>query len=135
MTAQVSDQFVLHRNVYAIAGVKGNSLFDPSSLGIQPFSTISGCWNGYLCQYTVKQGHLVLDKLQLSLGYYTEPNAPLKVQRQLQPIEGPAINGVKPATRTKSFWDAPKNVKSQIILGMIDFRYALFNNVYENLSL
>ena len=61
MTAQASDQ-VRHRNqLFALSGVNGSGLFNPSSHGLQPNAGAnSSCWRGFVCDYGVSDGGLFL---------------------------------------------------------------------------
>ena len=107
MTAQMPDQFVLNDHVYSIVGIKGGELFRPREFGLNPVTACTACWRGHVCQYGIENDRLVLDKLQIALGHFRENG--------LQLQQGPEINGVRPV--------APGG------------KYALFNNVYEGLSL
>ena len=133
MTAQITDQFVLRDQRYTIAGVKGNDLFVPENFGLEPFSRGSGCWRGYVCEYGLKNEYLVLERLQISLGYDAEPDAQLKAQRRFQAIEGPPINDVIPFKPTKPI-DKTAG-KKLIIHGILDQDCAYFNNAYKGLGL
>ncbi|HEU0293077.1 MAG TPA: hypothetical protein VFR47_10105 [Anaerolineales bacterium] len=133
MTAQITDQFVLRDQRYTIAGVKGNELFVPENFGLEPFSLGSGCWRGYVCEYGLKDEHLVLERLGISLGYYAEPEAELKARRKFQDIEGPPINGVIPFKPTKPIDKIAG--KKLIIHGILDQDCEYFNNAYKGLGL
>lgn len=63
MTAQASDQITYKGDCYAIAGVKGEGLFDPEEFGIKPQGVCTACYRGFLCVYKVDEHQLVLDSL------------------------------------------------------------------------
>lgn len=89
MTAQFSDLLVLGRRTLSIAGVKGEGLFDPRSLGLHPIAPCTACWRGYLCRYAVKDDQLFLAELCLSIA---EEHAP-------------TINGVEPSRPPEGIFD------------------------------
>ena len=72
MTAQASDLLILDGVAFAIVGVNGGPLFDPSSEGIEPAMINTACWRGYICTYTTTDGHLLLSELEL--GYESTVN-------------------------------------------------------------
>lgn len=89
MTAQFPDTIVVGRRRLSIAGVQGEGLFDPHSLGLHPVASCTACWRGYVCHYTVKDAQLVLAELDLSL--YDE--------------DGPPISGVEPTRPRDGLFD------------------------------
>jgi len=70
MTAQMSDIVVTRDGRYALVGVSGSGLFDPSEHGLRLGMISTACWRGYLCEYTVEDDQLFLTALELSA---TEP--------------------------------------------------------------
>jgi hypothetical protein len=92
---------------YAIAGVDGEGLFDPSEAGLSPFPSCTACHRGYVCRYAVRDDQLVLDGLKISLGR--------SVEGAFESSRGPRIHGVEPQTPREE--------------------HVLFNNVYEGLAL
>ena len=72
VTAQAPDLVILDGDEFAIAGVDGAPLFDPSSERIEPGVINSACWRGYICTYTTTDGRLLLKELEL--GYETTVN-------------------------------------------------------------
>jgi hypothetical protein len=81
MTAQIHDTFQLHEKNFSIVGVNGQALFDPQLIGVRTVPSITSCWRGFVCHYKIHDEHLVLNKLQMSLGHE----------------KGPVINGVSPS--------------------------------------
>jgi hypothetical protein len=101
------DHVVLRERTYAIAGVDGEGLFDPSEAGLSPVPSCTACQRGYVCRYAVRDDQLVLDGLKISLVHL--------VEGELEPRRGPRIHGVEPKTPGEG--------------------HVLFNNVYEGLAL
>lgn len=81
MTAQISDSVRYRAHVYALAGVNGNGLFDPSNCGMKPIGRCTACWRGFLCRYKVdcKQKRLLLERLAVCL------NEPATVLFEVEP--------------------------------------------------
>jgi len=90
MTAQVNDTVKHDGIVYAIAGINGEGLFDPSSLGIEPAGLCSACWRGFVCHYEVRDQELKLGELELSLDGRSQ---------------APTVFGVAPGER--GLWGIP----------------------------
>jgi hypothetical protein len=61
------DRVAYQGDVYALAGVNGDGLFSPESLGltVRPLST--ACWRGYVCDYEVSDGGLTLTGVDIGL--------------------------------------------------------------------
>lgn len=85
MTAQISDGFFYRGKEFALAGIKGEGLFEPAEHGLQPVSTCTACWRGYQCTYVVQDNHLLLDRLEINNG--SEDDRHLKFK------EPPPLNG------------------------------------------
>jgi hypothetical protein len=68
VTAQVPDTVLLDGEQFAIAGVSGHGLFEPEEHHLRPAMISTACWRGYVCQYAVAGGRLVLDELHLGSG-------------------------------------------------------------------
>lgn len=88
MTAQLSDSFILRGETYAIAGVNGDGLFDPTTHDLQPTMLSTACWRGFLCTYTVAQDGLMLTRLAIGI---TEPGTGGRLTG-----DGPERFGVRP---------------------------------------
>ena len=67
MVAQIPDKLLLNDQELFIVAVNGAGLFNPANYGLEPGPAYTACWRGYLCQYALCEGRLVLDDLQLSL--------------------------------------------------------------------
>lgn len=65
MTAQISDLVIYQGTQYALTGISGWGLFDPHEHGLQVGMISTGCWRGYLCEYTVEDDQLFLTSLQV----------------------------------------------------------------------
>ena len=111
MTAQIHDKILIDGDKFSIVGITGGELFTPHSLGILTVAVVTSCWRGYVCQYKISQGRLVLDELQISFASYTEDGKQI-VGAQTSP----PINGVSPEPADKK-------------------KYPSFGDVYENLNL
>ncbi len=86
MTAQIHDSILLEDKKFSIVGINGNELFDPVNFNLHPFSSMTSCWRGYVCEYKITYNKLLLNTLQVNLH-----------QR------GPAINGVEPLFSNTTF--------------------------------
>lgn len=67
MTAQVSDSFIHHGETYAVAGVSGTGLFDPTAHDLQPTMLSTACWRGFVCTYAVAGDQLALTRLGIGI--------------------------------------------------------------------
>jgi hypothetical protein len=70
MTAQIADSVVYQNRWYDLAGFNGLGLFDPVGEGLRVHAMSTGCWRGYICEFTVEDACLFLSGLELGL---TEP--------------------------------------------------------------
>ena len=66
MTAQMSDIVLTGEGRYALVGISGSGLFDPSEHGLRLGMISTACWRGYVCEYTVEDDQLFLTALELS---------------------------------------------------------------------
>jgi hypothetical protein len=67
MTAQINDT-CFHRKIdFAVAGISGDGLFDPATIGIEPVSMSTACWRGYVAHYSICDGELFLTSLHIGL--------------------------------------------------------------------
>lgn len=73
MTAQFPDTFCLDGQVFDLVTIHGAPLFSPAEYGLFPMPRITACWRGYVCQYGLREGHLVLEKLSTHLAEGTAP--------------------------------------------------------------
>ena len=74
MTAQIPDKFRYEGKDYDVLSYTGPIAFDPMEHGLYPDSSSTACWRGYWCEYVVKNGRLVMERLLLhnSHGYYPD---------------------------------------------------------------
>lgn len=63
MTAQIPDQFRYEGEVYALVGLDGEPLYEPSDFGITTQMASTACWRGYQMFYDCKDGALILDEM------------------------------------------------------------------------
>jgi hypothetical protein len=90
MVTQTPDGLRLDEQELLIVAVNGVGLFDPHAYGLKPAHAYQPCWRGYLSQYSVTEGRLLLDDLRLCLM------APANQDDGPAGQPGPAINGVAP---------------------------------------
>ena len=98
MTAQVQDTIHWRGEEWHLAGIAGDGLFDPTSVGLQPTMLSTANWRGFQCIYTVEDDRLVLASLTIGLSNEAFEAAP---------PDGPTIDG-RPASRRvgiASTWD------------------------------
>ena len=111
MTAQVPDAILINNKGYAIAGVDGDKLFTPQSVGITPGPANTACWRGFICQYKIENEILLLDELQIAIMKVESEGG----NRKFVQLTGPEINGVQPKSAEGKFLSS--------------------GNLYENLNL
>ncbi|MCG8016209.1 MAG: hypothetical protein JAY97_08340 [Candidatus Thiodiazotropha sp. 'RUGA'] len=96
MTAQASDIFIYKDDHFNLVAYSNGEPFDPTSYGYSPVMASTACWRGYLCEYKIENGELLLDKL-----YINHQESDLPVLQKKQP---PNLNGsVASVTKNKSF--------------------------------
>ncbi len=78
MTAQIPDEFRYNGDIYSLVGIDGEGLFTPLDFGMNPYSTCTACWRGYVMKYDCVDNQLLL------VGMDVNSN------------ESPDINGVPP---------------------------------------
>ncbi len=100
MTAKTPDRFKLDDHTYAIVGIhnheyllipgaRADVLFTPEYLDLTPIAIASNCWRGYVCQYTVRDSALILERLSIGLR---EPGPEINGVRPTVPSEGSRVN-------------------------------------------
>ena len=72
MTAQASDIFVFQGREHFLAGICGETLFEPEAHGFTPIGKDTGCWRGHVCTYGVKDDRLTLQRLHINHGRWNE---------------------------------------------------------------
>jgi len=73
MTAQFPDTFCLDGQVFDLVTIHGAPLFSPAEHGLFPMPRITACWRGFVCQYGLREEHLVLEKLSIHLPQGATP--------------------------------------------------------------
>ncbi|WP_164008593.1 hypothetical protein [Pyxidicoccus trucidator] len=68
MTAQLSDNVRYLDRDFALSGVKGSGLFEPTRHGLEPQMQSTACRRGFVCIYAVSDGGLFLEELRLGLS-------------------------------------------------------------------
>lgn len=66
MTAQMQDTVVYLGSQFDLAGINGTGLFVPQTYGLLPHASCTACWRGYLCEYCVQDGALLLMDLYVN---------------------------------------------------------------------
>ncbi len=51
MTGQIPDEIILDNQSFSLVGLKGQGLFKPEDFGINPYSSCTACWRGYVIKY------------------------------------------------------------------------------------
>lgn len=98
MTAQINDT-VFHRKIdYSLAGISGEGLFDPEQHDFKLSRTFcSACWRGYVADYSILDGQLLLTGLRIV------PGAKYKSEAWLEESQREFL-GMKPQKKTSLFW-------------------------------
>ncbi len=96
MTAQVPDLILYRGQKYELAGKNGHGLFDPGEHGMKPGDMSTACYRGYVCLYTVEEGRLFLDELEIRL----ETEAPT-----LFGVSPPPRKGPKTEKEVDAWWE------------------------------
>ncbi|MBR0342452.1 MAG: hypothetical protein IJH64_09495 [Oscillospiraceae bacterium] len=65
MTAQIPDTYRYKSKVYEIVAMTNPMGFDPRDYGLEPHSSCTACWRGYWCEYVIKYGKLIMERLLL----------------------------------------------------------------------
>jgi hypothetical protein len=97
MTAQMHDSILWNDQKFSIVGVHGDDLFHPKDFNLHPFSTVTSCWRGYVCEYKIIDNQLVLNTLKAN-----------------HEGRGPAIHGMEPLFSKGMF----NNVYNRLNLAM-----------------
>ena len=85
MTSQIPDEFRYNGEIYDLVGIDGTGLYSPSDFGMQPFSTCTACWRGYMMKYDCIDNKLLL------------------VGMEVNSRDAPEVNGVKAIEGTGFF--------------------------------
>jgi hypothetical protein len=65
VTAQIPDSVLVSGVGYQIIGVKGEGLLHPIDFGMQCRMMHTACYRGYIAQYEVRDGQLVLTRIHI----------------------------------------------------------------------
>lgn len=65
MTAQIPDTYTYDGKEYNIVAMSSHIGFNPKDYGLEPQASSTACWRGYWCEYAIKNGRLVLERLFL----------------------------------------------------------------------
>lgn len=95
MTAQMDDNFLYNDVDFSISGISEGELFNPNILNLNPVSTCTACWRGYVARFSLSYSILVLKNLEINLFRDDRGN--------LREKTGPVINGVKPNSSQQKF--------------------------------
>ena len=57
---------------WALVGIDGEGLFDPTALGIEPQMLHTAAWRGYICTYEVADDELRLARLEIGFDQATQ---------------------------------------------------------------
>ena len=84
MTVQLQDQIEFQDQSFCVTTSSGSGLFNPRDYGMEPLSTATCCWAGWVCRYGVVDDALVLLALSINLESSLD--------------ESISLNGVRPTT-------------------------------------
>ena len=65
MTGQIPDEVRYEGCRYALTAVDGGDLFDPAAHGVQAGPLSTACWRGFICTYSVEDGRLILERVEI----------------------------------------------------------------------
>jgi hypothetical protein len=82
VTAQTPDAVWIEGERYDLCEIHGAGLFDPADHDIATEARDSACWRGFLCGYSITDGRLVLDDLEL----WSEPSGWAHTRSQCERI-------------------------------------------------
>ncbi len=85
MTAQIPDEFRYDGMVYSLIGIDGEGLYTPQDFGLEPYSTCTACWRGFMMMYDCRDNQLLLVGMEVNS----------KIT--------PDINGVRPVKGSQFF--------------------------------
>ncbi len=95
MTAQASDIVAYNDGKFNLVAYSDGEPFDPKSHGYRPVMASTACYRGYLCEYKIQSGILLLDKLRIS---HQENDLPVSQKKQ-----PPNLNGSAASVSKQSF--------------------------------
>ncbi|NET52657.1 MAG: hypothetical protein F6K09_29460, partial [Merismopedia sp. SIO2A8] len=95
MTAQVFNTLDYENKTFVLINTSHGEPFIPSDYGYSPWIASTACYWGYVTEYTIQQGRLLLKGL-----YLNEKPHPLPVMERYQPTEPFPLNGAKASDRS-----------------------------------
>ena len=81
---QMHHKVVYENFTMKLLDVKGFGFFEPKRYKLEPYSTSTACLDGYICNYTIENGRLLLSKLNINL------NEPIPIAG-CRPTEGKSL--------------------------------------------
>jgi len=63
----MADEFRYEGELYGLVGLDGEGLYTPESFGMQPFSTCTACWRGFIMYYDCVDHKLILDAMEVNV--------------------------------------------------------------------
>jgi hypothetical protein len=115
MTGQMPDKFLYKGEFYDLIGIKGEGLYTPEDFGMEPHSTCTACWRGYLNHYQCSEKEFTLEKMLVNTK------------------DPPEINGVKPAISDRKA--ALERASKSEEYDQEAWDQAMFEAIYTNLHL
>ncbi len=68
LTGQIPDEFRYEGEVYALVGIDGLGLPSPAKFGLEPFSSCTACWRGYMMRYDCVDNELILWGMDINVN-------------------------------------------------------------------
>ncbi|HAX98084.1 MAG TPA: hypothetical protein DCY12_04150 [Candidatus Atribacteria bacterium] len=65
MTAQIPDEFIFKGKKYELVGIKGDDLFSPETVGMEPEMMHTASYRGFYAKYRLTQEALYLSELTI----------------------------------------------------------------------
>ncbi|MHA1375776.1 MAG: hypothetical protein ACTSR7_15950 [Promethearchaeota archaeon] len=85
MTGQVPDNLIYKNSSYSIVGLKGEGLPLPLDFGLEPASSNTANWRGFIMTYKIAENHLIVQEMNVTVGDLKD--------------KAPLINGINPETK------------------------------------
>lgn len=129
MTAQISDIIIYKEQEFALAECSCGEPFIPAEYGYFPVTASTACWRGYLAEYEIRDGYLILRRLFI--------NNQLSDNDEAQAEKPPLLFGVEAEESDKSFigsWifkdvDMPLPYSGRLVLAK-----KLLHGLYEHMG-
>lgn len=61
------DEFCYKGERYSLVGIRGTGLFTPADFELNPYSTCSACWRGFVMKYDCVDGKLILNEMLINV--------------------------------------------------------------------